>query len=293
MQINSSGISSLANTSFSTALVEGRIGTDFVDWQAGGSVLLKNRVSLSGSGIRSNANTNYITDEWATLDTVVSYAASGSFTVPTGVTRVWALLVAGGGGGSGGYSYSVTTGSGDTATTTTYQVGGRSGGDGGAGFKALSVSPGNTISFTIGAAGAGGANGGNGAIGGDSSLTFGAFTMSCTGGGRGTVGTTGSTGSPGAATGADYNMGGTYTPLMATLQGAIDPDIYAFQVAFTNPHYDYIRTQLTARGGATTAVAYSYAGSYKMGANGTGGAVYGNAGSGGVGGGVFFFYKAP
>lgn len=294
MQINYSGISDLANTTFSTSIVESRIGTKYIDWQGDGSILLKNTVKLGGSGIRAMNNLKYITDEWTTVDTAVAYASSGSFTVPTGVTKVLALLVAGGGGGSGGYAYSVTTGSGDTTTTTTYQVGGRSGGDGGAGLKKLAVSPGNTISFTIGGGGNGAGTNGNGATGGSSSLTFGSFSMSCTGGTGGTVGTAGSIGSAGDATNSDYNMGGLYTPRLQTIQGGTDSTIYNLQMRFDNTDYSYIASQLTSRStGTTPAIAYTYAGSIKMGANGTGASAYGQAGSGGVGGGVFFFYKAP
>lgn len=291
MQINSSGILDLANTTFATSFIESRIGTNYVDWQGDGSILLKNAVKLSGSGISAVNNTKYITEEWSTLDTMVSYAASGNFTIPNGVTRVWALLVGGGGGGSGAYSY--TVGSGDTATTA--YADGKAGGDGGAGLTRLDVVPGATsIAFTIGAGGGGGANGGNGAAGGVSQLAYYTFGMTSYGGGAGTAGTTGSAGAAGYCDFADYNMGGTYTALLSTVQSALAYDVYPLQVKFTNPEYDYIRSQATMKAIANrTAVAYSYVGSYKMGANGRGGLANSGVGDGGVGGGVFFFYKAP
>lgn len=289
MQINSSGISDLANTSFSTSLVEGRIGTNYIDWQSNGNILLKNTVKLGGSGIRAMNNLKYITDEWSVVDTAVAYASSGSFTIPTGVTEVWALLVGGGGGGGGAYSY--TTGSSDT-TTTNYAKGG-DGGDGGAGLVKLDVVAGATsIAFTIGAGGGGGAANGNGSAGGASQLAYYTFGMTSYGGDG--AGSNGSVGSAGYCDFADFNMGGTYTASLSTVQAAVANDVYPLQLRFTNTDYDYIRSQATMKATASRpAIAYSYAGSYKMGANGRGGLPNSGVGDGGVGGGVFFFYKAP
>lgn len=109
-----------------------------------------------------------------------AFGTSGTFTVPSGITRLEVYVWAGGGGGRG--------------VNTVGQVGG----DGGiCGFGAASITgltPGGSISVTVGAGGAGG-NGANGSTGGTSS--FGTY-ISCTGGVGGTLSSTRSL--PGAAT---------------------------------------------------------------------------------------------
>lgn len=108
-----------------------------------------------------------------------STAGTYTFTVPTGVYKVFARVVGGGGGAAG--------------VGTHPDLSLRPQGAGGAGGAAegwVSVSPGQNITVTVGAGGAGGAkspltanaNGGSGGTGGTSS--FGAF-MSATGGGGG------------------------------------------------------------------------------------------------------------
>lgn len=298
MQINSSGISDLANTTFSTTIVESRIGTKYIDWQGDGSILLKNTVKLSGSGIRAMNNLKYITDDWLYVDTLSAFGTSGSFTVPSGVTRMIVMLAGGGGGGSGGFSYSVTTGWGDTKWTNTYSSPGRFGGNGGVGIKKLDVTPSSSFSFTIGAGGGGGASGGNGSAGGASSLSYGTYSMSCTGGGAGTVGQYGVYGANGVATGADSDFTGNYsgyTSKLQLLQGGVASSIYNFQMSFLTSVYNTMIGQSASIWTASrTAIAYNPSGLYAMGALGDGSPTSGSGiGNGAVGGGVFFLYKAP
>jgi hypothetical protein len=79
------------------------------------------------------------------------YTASTTWTAPTGVTSIEALVVAGGGGGAGGYTTGGTGGPGN----------GAGGGGGGtvASSSSLSVTPGTTYTLTVGAAGNGGSGG--------------------------------------------------------------------------------------------------------------------------------------
>lgn len=104
------------------------------------------------------------------------FTANGTFTVPTGVTRL-VVTVFGGGGGGGGGSLSPCAG-----------VYGQPGGAGGAAEVYLTgMTPGENITVTLGAGGNGGngttsGNGGNGTAGGTTS--FGAY-VSCTGGAGG------------------------------------------------------------------------------------------------------------
>jgi hypothetical protein len=91
------------------------------------------------------------------------FAATGSWTAPTGVTRVRATVVGGGGGGS-------------TSTCGTY------GGNGGVAIGIYTVTPGTSYSITIGAGGA--ATGNTSAAGGTTSF---ASFCSATGGAGGTL----------------------------------------------------------------------------------------------------------
>lgn len=126
------------------------------------------------------------------------FTASGSFTVPAGVTKVKARVLGGGGGGGGNTS-----------------TGGGGGGGGGAyGEGIYSVTPGQVVSVTVGGGGGGGPNNGgtasanNGASGGTSS--FGTL-LSATGGGGGggsLSGGQGDAGQGGTASGGSVNMAG-------------------------------------------------------------------------------------
>lgn len=150
----------------------------------------------NGSGVLS----------WGSPSSVSTFTSSGTFVVPTGVTRIYVTMVGGGGGGGGGAE---NTSGGGTA-------GGGGGGASGSALQglALTVSGGESITVTIGAAGSGGAGGAafgtagtNGAAGGDTSLsgTFG--TVTAKGGGGGVGAPTGTGGVGGLPTGTDDALG--------------------------------------------------------------------------------------
>jgi hypothetical protein len=83
---------------------------------------------------------------------LVEFFSSATWTVPSDVSSILVVAVAGGGGGGGG-------------------PGGEGGYSGSSTVKAFSVSPGETITITIGAGGANGYYGGDGGTGGDTNLT--------------------------------------------------------------------------------------------------------------------------
>jgi hypothetical protein len=92
---------------------------------------------FSGGGLPTNSQT---------------FTSSGTFTVPTGVSKVMVSAHGGGGGGGGGYGTSITAG-----------------GGGGVGFipQIINVTSGQAITVIIGSGGAGGLSGGGaGAVGG-------------------------------------------------------------------------------------------------------------------------------
>lgn len=291
MQINTNGISDLANTAFTSAIVESRIGTNLIDWQTDGSILLQNKVILSGSGVYSPDKLKYITDAYVQYNTAVAYAASGSFTVPAGVYTLGVILVGGAGGGAGSRTYQYNY---SDINVRAYLVGG-SGGWGGGGYKKLAVTPGSTVSFTVGAAGTGGGVFAAGAAGSSSSLTYGTYSATSTGGGGGVhplaSGSTtqyyyGANGATGTCNNADVVFPGGYA--LSYVTGS-----YASQTDFVTTNYSYINSQSVERGGNTSPIlAYSTTGTYIMGARGSGGSsVAGTSGTGGVSGGVFFFYS--
>jgi hypothetical protein len=126
------------------------------------------------------------------------FTASGTFVVPTGVTKLTLHGIGGGGGGGGA--------GGELSVGTT--AGGGGGGGGGArlGVAEVTVTPGTSIAVTIPAAAAGGSGGSpnnagaNGADGGD--VTFGALaTFYGAGGGLG--------GEVGSVSAASYVAGGS------------------------------------------------------------------------------------
>ena len=125
--------------------------------------------------------------------TVVTFTATGScdWTVPSGVTNVEYVMVAGGGGGGG-----------NSAT------GSLAGGGGGGGVKngVLTLTSGATTTITVGTGGTAGAYGSRGGNGGGSAIG----TTTTTGGGGGaTPGLTGSNGGSGGGGGFNRTAGGT------------------------------------------------------------------------------------
>jgi hypothetical protein len=138
-----------------------------------------------------------------TWSTVGSYAgissqlftSSGTFTVPTGITKVKITVVGGGGGGGG----CVSSGCGETS--------GSLGGQGGISIAYVTgLTPGGTISVTVGSGGSGGGSGGGtGGTGGTSSA---ASYASATGGTGGRYNQTGGTGTQGVGSLGRFNLEG-------------------------------------------------------------------------------------
>ena len=134
------------------------------------------------------------------------FTSSGTWTAPTGVTKVRLTVIGGGGGGA--------------ANGCTGWVGGY----GGFGYGIYTVTPGTTYTVTVGAAGAGSAGAGNGSAGGTSS--FGAL-LSATGGAGATSGADGASGSAASANFRNLNVGslGYPTPWggVSTVTGTTPP----------------------------------------------------------------------
>lgn len=162
-------------------------------------------ITTSGTLITYNDST---TQGTAFLgDSAQIFTSSGTFTIPTGITKVKVTVIGGGGGGGG------------CASSTCDASAGGGGAGAGSAIKYLTgLTSGNTIAVTIGSGGSGGVgNGGAGSAGGTSSISSGSqsiTTVSGSGGGGGPGGTAGSYGdgsqiTPGSATNGDLNMVGS------------------------------------------------------------------------------------
>jgi hypothetical protein len=128
------------------------------------------------------------------FSTVQAFTASGTFVVPSGVTRVKATVI--GGGGSGG-------------THSTLPAGG--GGAGGQAVKVVSnLFPGTALAVTVGAAGVAPASPGVGGSGGSSSFASYISATGGVGGGGGTAQVNQGGGAGGAGYGGDVNFPGSY-----------------------------------------------------------------------------------
>jgi hypothetical protein len=180
-----------ANIDFTTGLGAAQGGTGLTSAGTAGNVLTSN-----GSAWVSQAAASGYAGPGAQV-----FTSDGTFTIPSGITKLKATIV-GGGGGSGRGNGAPSGG----------------GGGGGTAIKYLtSLTPGNTISVTVGSGGTGrtGSNG-NGTTGGTSSIASGTqsiTTVSATGG-AGSFGPTG--GSPigigaagGSASNGDANINGS------------------------------------------------------------------------------------
>jgi hypothetical protein len=87
----------------------------------------------------------------------VEFTSSGTWAVPSGVTKILVIACAGGGGGGGGASLTVGGGEGGYAGSSTVDL--------------LNVSSGETLTITIGTGGAGGGSGSNGGAGGNTLIS--------------------------------------------------------------------------------------------------------------------------
>lgn len=137
--------------------------------------------------------TSGIADE-SGLASVQTFTSSGTWTRPTGITKVIVEVQgAGGAGGSSGAAYN-----------------GAGAGGGGYAKKFLDVSSISTSTITVGSGGTGSTSS-NGSSGGDSSWADGTNTITGSGGaggGQGSSGSWGTGGSGGSATNGDLNISG-------------------------------------------------------------------------------------
>jgi len=166
------------------------INVNAIDKESGSTL------TLGGSGTQVTVHASATTSGFDSgLASVQTFTSSGTWTRPSGITKVIMEVQGGGGGGSSdnGHQYAHT------------------GGGGGYAKKFLDVSSISTATITVGAGGAGIANAGSPNAGGNSSWADGTNTVTGNGGPAGSPNnaTTAFRGSAGGtATGGDINIQG-------------------------------------------------------------------------------------
>lgn len=161
-------------------------------------ILTNARFNMGVGGGYQQSNATFTLTQWNMFSATWSgisgsgisqqdFTSSGTFTVPTGVTEVSAVVVGGGGGGG---------------NATNDDEPGAGGAGGGLSYGTFSVTPGESLTVTVGS---GGQNGATGGTGGTSSLSRGGTTLLSGGGGSG--GSSTDSGASGGGTGG--SSGGT------------------------------------------------------------------------------------
>lgn len=153
-------------------------------------------ISTDGLQLHLDSVDSNITSE-STPQGQQDFTTSGTFTVPTGVTQVSAVVVGGGGGGAG--------------SANPDETGGGGGGGALAYVNAISTTPGESLTVTVGSGGNGGGDGGgNGTGGGSSSVSRGVTTLVQANGGNGGQhrGNGGAGGTVATGTGGSGGVGG-------------------------------------------------------------------------------------
>jgi len=206
-----SDITSITGLTTPLTVAQGGIGAATL---TANNVLLGNGTSAVQVVAPSTAG-NVLTSNGTTWTSAVStsvtgangqvFTANGTFTIPTGITRIKVTVQSGGGGG-GGANLNWGT----------------SGGGGGGGANAVTfytgLTPANTLSVTVGGGGTAGTTAlspTSGTAGGTSSITSGTQSITattCTGGGAGIAGAPsaeGTGGAGGTATGGSFAINGS------------------------------------------------------------------------------------
>jgi hypothetical protein len=174
--------------------------TDFRDIVRSGLVLDLDAgmyTSYSGSGTTWYDLTNSSSSAVSVGQSAYTTAGTYTFTVPSDITTISAVVVGGGGGGAGA----------DNAQIRNATNGG--GGGGGLAYGTISVTPGETLTITVGTGGNGGVADGNGGAGGTSTIVRSATTLLSGGGGTGGIFRNNGNSTGGASGGTDRIGGGS------------------------------------------------------------------------------------
>lgn len=243
---------------------------------------LMDAVSLSaGNNVTLATNGNILQIGGTAIPNGIQvFVSSGTFTVPTNITRI--MVEAWGGGGGGGGSYSGANGT----------FGGGGGGSGGYGIQFYNVTPGGSYSVIVGSGGSGGSSGNNAVsatAGSAGSATSFGGTLVVNGGGGGSGATSSVNGNGGAkpiaASGSAFPAG---------VGGGGNDGIDFSGISIGGQGGSVFRGGSGALGGPSGGIPYGHGSGQNgndgsLGAGGGGGGI-GNQGGGGGGGAVIITY---
>jgi hypothetical protein len=240
-------------------------------------------ITVSATEITFNDNTTQSTAFATSYNNIDFQTSSGTYTIPSGVTKIALFVIGGGGGGGAGNS----GGSFDLPT----DIRGGFGGLGGCAFKTLTVTPSSNISITIGAGGSGN-NNTNGSSGSNTTAVYSGVTYTGSrgiGGSTGLVNEAGVDGADGTGTNGDINGTALLFSLSNSLLPLIGPyDPTTLSTIFTQASKRAIRVPAAS---STAAVAFSTGGTVLPGAKGSGETgISTNNATGGIGGAVIILY---
>ena len=160
-------------------------------------------VAVFDAGNLKSYNPNSVSDSTSNGQQLFTTTGTSSWTVPSGVTQVSAVVVGGGGGGAG-------AGGGSGGGT---DDGGGGGAGGGLSYGTFTVTPGESLTIIVGAGGNGGTGGSssptNGSVGGPSRIQRSVTTLLQGGGGSGGTYDMSAQNSGGTSTGTERDGGGS------------------------------------------------------------------------------------
>ena len=159
-------------------------------------------VAVFDAGNLKSYNPNSVSDSTSNGQQLFTTTGTSSWSVPSGVTQVSAVVVGGGGGGAG-------AGGGSGGGT---DDGGGGGAGGGLAYGTFTVTPGESLTIIVGAGGNGGTGGSssptNGSVGGPSRIQRSLTTLLQGGGGSGGTYDMSAQNSGGTSTGTERDGGG-------------------------------------------------------------------------------------
>lgn len=252
---------------------------EYIDTAPAG-ILLNPGLKITNGGVYIPTKSYAITSRMDTIFSSTVFTASGSWVVPAGVTRVYAIVV-GGGGGGGAVSTTPVLSDGSGGVTSGQDIGGA----GGLAFGMVSVTPGASITVTVGAGGTGSDTVAAGGAGGTSLFS----TLSATGGG----GISAGTGADGVGSGGTSNGDVNGTRWLAILLTGEDFGYPIFDEIYNITTIDDIvdQTYTVNTNGVPTPLAWTTASAYRPGCGGRSETTATGANAcGGVQGAVILFY---
>ncbi len=167
------------------------INVNSIDKESGSTL------TLGGAGTAVTLHASATSSGFASgFNSMQQFTSSGTWTKPSGITKIVVEIFGGGGGGGGGRS------------SGSYPNGANGGGAGGYSMKVIDVSSISTATVTIGAGSSGAGADSDASAGGNSTWVDGTNTLTANGGTGGLMGQNNTSNLGGTASGGDINVSG-------------------------------------------------------------------------------------